>query len=183
VIQAVWANVAPRTVLAPPSPEARRQLACKSIDLDSGDAPTGAGKAITECFRVDRHGQIIDTQYQLVSREEAYGVRESQGYYGVAPSPWGGFEQRPWPYFNGNANTGRYYQDSNGRYYYYDNGRYVPVPRQQGQPAQSGQYGQSAPAARDPRYQAAPPRDPYGREYQTPQRIDPGYLWGNRRYY
>src|SRR5207245_1770523 len=34
VIQAVWAHVAPRTALAPPSPEARRQLACKSIDLD-----------------------------------------------------------------------------------------------------------------------------------------------------
>ena len=26
-------------------------------------------------------------------------------------------------------------------------------------------------------------RDPYGREYQTPQRVDPGYLWGNRRTY
>jgi membrane carboxypeptidase/penicillin-binding protein len=184
VIQAVWANVAPRAALAPPSPEAKRQLACKSIDLESGEAATGAGRAITECFRVDRYGQIIDTQYQLVSREEAYGVRESQGYYGVAPSPWGGFEQRPWSYSNGNAGTGRYYQDSYGRYYYYENGRYVPVQRPQGQPAQSGQYGQqSAPTARDQRYQAAPPRDPYGREYQTPQRIDPGYLWGNRRYY
>ena len=37
VIQAVWTNVAARTALAPPSPEAKRQLACKSIDLDSGD--------------------------------------------------------------------------------------------------------------------------------------------------
>ena len=57
IIQAVWANVAPKTALAPPSPEAKRQLSCKSIDLESGEAPVGGGKAITECFRIDRHGQ------------------------------------------------------------------------------------------------------------------------------
>src|SRR5438445_12388792 len=32
VIQAVWAHVTPRTALAPPSPEAKRQLSCRSID-------------------------------------------------------------------------------------------------------------------------------------------------------
>jgi membrane carboxypeptidase/penicillin-binding protein len=64
VIQAVLAHVAPKTTLAPPSPEAKRQLACKSIDLESG-------KAITECFRVDAKGKIVDTQYRLVSRESA----------------------------------------------------------------------------------------------------------------
>ena len=37
IIQAVWANVAPKTALAPPSPEARRQLSCKSVDLESGE--------------------------------------------------------------------------------------------------------------------------------------------------
>jgi hypothetical protein len=189
VMQAVWANVAPRTALAPPSPDLKRQLACKSVDLDSGEAmggpagPAGTGKMITECFRIDRNGQVLDTQYQLVSREQAYSERDAQGYYGVAPNPFssffGGFEQRPSPYNYGN--NGRYYQDNNGRYYYHENGRYVPVPSQSARP--SGQYfGQSGQYARDPRYQAPPPRDPYGREYQTPQRIDPGYLWGNRRY-
>jgi penicillin-binding protein 1A len=180
VIQAVWANVAPRTALAPPSPEAKRQLACKSIDLESGEAVAGAGRMITECFRIDRNGQILDTQYQLVSREEAYGVRE--GYYGVAPNPFsffGGYDQRQAPYNYGN--NGRYYQDAYGRTYYYENGRYVPVPSQAVRPpaqVPSGQYsGQPS-----PRSQAQTPRDPYGREYQTPQRVDPGYLWGNRRY-
>ncbi len=72
VMQAVWANVAPRTALAPPSPEAKRQLACKSIDLDSGETAQTGGRAITECFRIDRYGRVIDTQYQLVSREDAY---------------------------------------------------------------------------------------------------------------
>ena len=34
VIQAVWANVTPKTALAPPSPEAKKMLSCKSIDLE-----------------------------------------------------------------------------------------------------------------------------------------------------
>ena len=164
VIQAVWSNVAPKTALAPPSPEAKRHLACKSIDLESGDMQSAGGRAITECFRIDRNGQIQDTQYQLVGREDAYATRG--GYYGVAPSPFGygiSPEQRP-------------------TYYYYDNnGRYLPAPRDARPPPQY--YGQYGPYGRDPRYQAQPPRDPYGREYQTPQRIDPGYIWGNRRYY
>src|SRR5438046_9891110 len=46
VIQAAWANVAPRAALAPPSPEAKRHLACKSIDLDSGETQAGGGRAI-----------------------------------------------------------------------------------------------------------------------------------------
>jgi penicillin-binding protein 1A len=71
VIQAVWANVAPRTALAPPSPEAKRQLACKSVDLESGEAQSGRGKAFSQCFRVDRKGKIIDTEYRLMSQEEA----------------------------------------------------------------------------------------------------------------
>ena len=46
------------------------------------------------------------------------------------------------------------------------------------------QPGHAQSAAQDPRVQAQhAQRDPYGREYQTPQRIDPGYIWGNRRYY
>src|SRR5215467_4327714 len=64
VIQAVWANVAPKTALAPPSPEAKRQLACKSVDPESDEIAKGSGKAITECFRVDAKGKVINTQYR-----------------------------------------------------------------------------------------------------------------------
>ena len=68
-----------------------------------------------ECFRIDRTGQIIDTQYQLVSREETYAERD-QGYYS---NPFGFFQQfiRPQPY---------YYERSAatvGTSYYYNNGR------------------------------------------------------------
>ncbi len=170
VIQAVWANVAPRTALAPPSPEAKRLLACKSIDLESGEMPNTGARPITECFRIDRSGQVLDTQHQLVSREDAYSARESRGYYGVNPSPFG--------------QSG--YYDQRGYYYYDNNGRYAPAQRDSWRPPGQffgqGSYGRD-PRVQDPRVQAPPPRDPYGREYQTPQRIDPGYIWGSRRYY
>ena len=78
IIQAVWANVAPRAALAPPSSEAKRQLSCKSIDLESGDAPAGGGKAITECLRVDGKGKVVDTQYVLVSHSNANLIRDRQ---------------------------------------------------------------------------------------------------------
>src|SRR4029077_20037759 len=77
IIQAVWANVAPKTVLAPPSPEAKRQLSCKSIDLDSGEVANGRGKAVSECFRLDARGKVMDTQYRLLSRESASTKREA----------------------------------------------------------------------------------------------------------
>ena len=70
VMQAVWAHIAPRSALAPPSPEAKRQLACKSVGREGREAQRGG--SITECFRVDRKGNIIDTQYRLVSRSSAY---------------------------------------------------------------------------------------------------------------
>ena len=76
VMQAVWADVAPRAALAPASPEAKRQLACKSVALDSGTTATRGRKAITECFRVDPKGKVIDTQYSLISRENAYAKHE-----------------------------------------------------------------------------------------------------------
>jgi penicillin-binding protein 1A len=76
VIGAVWANVAPRTALAPPSPEAKRQLACTSVDLDSGKIQNGRGSAVSECFRVDTRGRILDTQYRLVARNRTHTGRD-----------------------------------------------------------------------------------------------------------
>jgi penicillin-binding protein 1A len=75
VIQAVWANVVPKAALAPPSPEAKRHLTCKSVELDSDEAQNRRGRASSECFRVDAKGKVPDTQYVLVSRESAYAKR------------------------------------------------------------------------------------------------------------
>jgi penicillin-binding protein 1A len=78
VIQAVWASVAPKTALAPPSPEAKRQLACKSIDSESGEVQERGGSAIAECFRLDGKGKILDTRYRLVSRGSDNQDREDR---------------------------------------------------------------------------------------------------------
>ena len=69
VMEAVWAHVTPRTVLAPPSPEARQYLSCKSVDRESGETVRGGG--IGECLRTDAKGKIVDTQYRLISRAHA----------------------------------------------------------------------------------------------------------------
>jgi penicillin-binding protein 1A len=73
VMQAVWNHIAPKVALAPPSEEAKRRLSCRGIDPDSGEEQRRGG--ITECFRIDRKGKIIDTQYRLLSREKAYARR------------------------------------------------------------------------------------------------------------
>jgi penicillin-binding protein 1A len=72
VIQAVWAYVAPKTALAPPSPEAKRHLACKATDPKSGDESERGGRNLVECFRVDAKGRIINTQNVLPSRGNDY---------------------------------------------------------------------------------------------------------------
>jgi membrane carboxypeptidase/penicillin-binding protein len=76
VMEAVWAHVTPRTALAPPSPEAKRQLSCKSVDTDSGKLQRSG--AIAECFRVDAKGKVINTQNRLISRASAYAAAEDQ---------------------------------------------------------------------------------------------------------
>jgi membrane carboxypeptidase/penicillin-binding protein len=74
VIKSVWANGVPRTTLAPPSPEAKPQLVCKSIEVDSGQMLARSARSITECFR-SRRGQIIDTQYRLISPQNVLASR------------------------------------------------------------------------------------------------------------
>jgi membrane carboxypeptidase/penicillin-binding protein len=70
VMQEVWAHFTSKTALAPPSPEAKRQLACESIDLDSSKAQHGNG--VTDCFRLNSNGKIIDTRYRLISHMSAF---------------------------------------------------------------------------------------------------------------
>jgi membrane carboxypeptidase/penicillin-binding protein len=76
VIQAVWANVTSRTALAPPSPEAKRLLSCKATDLESGETVGRGGGGITECFRVDAKGKIINTQNALMARGKGHDDEE-----------------------------------------------------------------------------------------------------------
>jgi membrane carboxypeptidase/penicillin-binding protein len=78
IIQAVWAQYAPKTLLNPPSAEAKRDMVARPINLASGEPVTSANaKAFVEYFRRDRRGEPYDTQYQLVSRDEAYMAHET----------------------------------------------------------------------------------------------------------
>ncbi len=115
-MQAVWAHLAPKTALAPPSPEAKRQLTCTTVALDNeyGDPyqnQNQARRGITECFRIDRTGQVVDTQYLLVSRE-SYGELLLDGAQSVRLRSSHIFAIRPAPV--------TYYNDGYGR----------PVPRE-----------------------------------------------------
>jgi penicillin-binding protein 1A len=107
VIQAAWAYAAPKAALAPPSPEAKRQLACQSIDLQPSELQSGRGKGFSECFRVDRKGKVIDTEYRLVSQGERHAKHDREDGAGrnkagaprkarapvVNPNAW---SQDPW---------------------------------------------------------------------------------------
>jgi membrane carboxypeptidase/penicillin-binding protein len=174
VIQAVWAHAAPKVALAPPSPEAKRHLACKSVDLESGEMQGRPGemqyrgnRPITECLRTDGSGHVVDTQYQFIPRDDAIMGREGGGFFGIGPNPFG------WNGYNGSyygQRQGGYqggYQSAPQGGYYDQYGRFVVPSRP---PAQ--QYQQ-------PRAQAVPQRDQYGRPYQAP-RFDPFGFWTNR---
>jgi penicillin-binding protein 1A len=104
IMEAIWAeHIAPKVPLAGPSREAARQLADMPIDYMSGDPlnsrqsqfqgfgfgqPQSQGQSFIEHFRRGADGQVADTQYQLVSHDDAYA---SQGQYGDDQNTfWGG---------------------------------------------------------------------------------------------
>jgi penicillin-binding protein 1A len=91
IIQATWTYVAPKTALAPPSPEARRFLVARGAGR--GDDDEGGGRGIVEYLRRDANGKVRDTQYQLVSREEVdvYDPRETERN----SPPWGQPQPQP----------------------------------------------------------------------------------------
>ena len=152
IIQAVWANLAPKTVLAPPSAEAKRQLTCKAIDLESGEVES-RGKAFTECLRVNAKGKVVDTQYLLVSRKsaqvkrdrEASAKRDRQDDTRGTKLP--SSPQFPTGY------DGAYAFDNNGRYVYPSDPRRSPT-------------------------QSGPQRENYQPDWRTQQRSQPAYSWG-----
>ena len=174
IMQAAWAEYAPRTALKGPSSEAQRSLIAVSIDLVSGDRlPASAGRGFTEYFRRDRYGQIDDTQHKLISQEEMYAYRDP-GYggegdlYGYPRGPgssgWQPYGQSPY----GQSPYGRGPQYGDPRYgqYYGQQPQRQPPPRADNS-FWRGLFGGRAPWEDDDR-----PR---------PRRVDPDYMWGQRR--
>jgi penicillin-binding protein 1A len=118
IIEAVWADhVAPRTPLSGPSPDARRELVDIPIDYMTGNRVNGGN--FVEHFRRDADGQVADTQFQLVSSDDAYSYQGGQ-----SDQFWGGAA------------------DNGGRSYYPNQG-WRPLPPQPPpqQPMSRGLFG------------------------------------------
>jgi penicillin-binding protein 1A len=132
IIQAVWARYAPRTALAPPSPEARRNLVARNTERGGEEA--GAGGRIVEYLRKDASGRVVDSQYRLVSQSEiATGYETGVGAFepwgpapqtAARPQPWGGFfggwQQQPPPRYEAPR-----YEDPRARQQPYRGGSYL----------------------------------------------------------
>jgi penicillin-binding protein 1A len=130
IIEAIWAeHIAPKVALSGPSPEARQLIVDIPIDYMTGDRVNGGN--FIEHFRRTADGQIDDTQYQLVSREDAYNQDQQwgnndQGFF------WGGGG------YNGNGQwIGRsYYPNQN-----WSNQNWRQPPQPPAQPAQPAARG------------------------------------------
>jgi membrane peptidoglycan carboxypeptidase len=73
IMQATFTYVAPRTALAPPSPEARRELVAVRDGFEDDFARGRGGSGQVEYVRRDRDGRARDSRYMLVSRDGAVG--------------------------------------------------------------------------------------------------------------
>ncbi|WP_274611558.1 penicillin-binding transpeptidase domain-containing protein, partial [Rhodoplanes elegans] len=186
IMDQVWAKVAKKTPLAPPSREAQKSLIALPIDLRSGTRlPQSTAGAFSEWFRVDRSGEVADTQHQMVS---SYDVA-SQGYrdpydgelygYGTGGSPYGGgYGGGGWGggggFFQGFP-FGWQQQNPYQRPQPYGTPYGSPYGQGVRPPAQvpGGLFGQLGRSA-EPRY--------YGRDYPA-QRVDPQYPYADRDRY
>ena len=190
IIQAAWTFDRPRTALAPPSSEAQREMVVLPIDPATGDRlPAGTRGAFMEYFRADHFGDAEDTQYNFVSREDAYAYRggepagdgetfggwwaDSDNQRFATPNPSQAYPQQGYPQ-QGYPQQG------------YPSQGYPQQGYRQGYPAQ-GYPGRPGPGGREPPRAEAPwsglfglPRWFTGDERQRQRRVDPDYFWGNR---
>jgi membrane carboxypeptidase/penicillin-binding protein len=168
IFKAAWANGIPRTPLRGPSPEARPFIADIAIDPRSGTP--GAGSFV-EHFRTAGNGQMADTRYRLVPREDLYAMRPDAQDGDLAGADDG-------------ANVaGDYYGNMTG-----EGGSSDPFdpfaerPAQRSRRAGADPYGYGG-GADDP-YRPWPGqtnRSPFGDDDapRRPRRRDPDYLFGD----
>ncbi len=159
IIEDIWAeHIAPKAPLSGPSAEAQSDLVDMPIDYMSGDRVNG-GHAFIEHFRRGPDGNVDDTQYVMVTREDAYASRSYQGQQGDA-------NQQGCFFFWCNQQTDNG-QGSNGGRAYYPNRGWQQAPPQPPppQPMARGLF--------QPWYNPNDYRQP------APRR-DSDYFWGGR---
>ncbi len=170
IIQAAWANGIPKVALNGPSPEARSHIASLPIDLNSGDRLPPGTRGFMETFRLGDRGDLDETQYRLVTREDAYAMRGGdtgypsddgdQAYYGRPsddgrvygrPSDADGFfgQQPPWR----SDNPQTYWREA-------PRGQYPAQPQQRGLFTNPPWWDNND-----------------SRERTSRRRVDPDYFW------
>jgi membrane carboxypeptidase/penicillin-binding protein len=188
IMDTVWSTAFKKTPLAPPSPQVQRQLVALPIDLRSGNRLSErVPGAFTEYFRLDRSGQLADTQYDMVSAGEV----ATQAYRDPNDGELFGYGTGNYPYGSGTYGSGGFGQSPfQGFPFGYQN---PYQQRQQPYPGQSPYYGQGVrpppqspgglfgqlgrPYGSDPRYRDS------GREGYPAQRVDPQYPYAERDRY
>jgi membrane carboxypeptidase/penicillin-binding protein len=189
IVQATWANYAPRTPLPPPSPDAKKELVAMQIDLQSGtplrDRSPGA-EGFTEYFRL-RHGEVAQTQYALVSPNEAATVNNSEGDDEAIflrdpsgrPYPGGG---QPGA---GQPGNGYYYtQRPNNDFFQGLFGGLFGQPQRQALPPGPGTTGQNPSGQQYPgtrEYGDLRSRNLEDRRWVPPRQVDPDVPWRDRQ--
>ncbi len=161
IIEAVWASYAKQVALAPPSAEAKRQIALLPIDPRSGTRLASRGEGgITEAFRLDPNGRLDDTQYRIVSALEAETAsldRVDQGGDEGYPPGQQGF--RPgYPYY----------------------GQAQQPQQPSGLFGRGGLFGSFGRWSNDDRYQQQYQQQQPQQSQQPQRRFDPDYFWHNR---
>ncbi|HWF95356.1 MAG TPA: PBP1A family penicillin-binding protein [Xanthobacteraceae bacterium] len=86
IVEAAWSNGMSKTVLAPPSAQAKTALSCDAADPDSGKSRRRASSE--DCLRLDPKGHPMDARYRLVSRDSAT-PRRNPIPVDDGSAPWG----------------------------------------------------------------------------------------------
>ncbi len=177
IIEATWANYAPKTPLGPPSPEAKKELVAVQIDLNSGNRLSDRStRGFTEYFRL-RGGQMDDTQYALVPQDDVASERDlGDGETFMRDSGGGDYSRG----YYGNNGSGNYYQErpSGG---FFQGGIFggmfgQPQPRVVQRPVYPPNSAASGGGYGDVR-----PRSAEDRRWVPPRRIDPDVPWRERQ--
>jgi penicillin-binding protein 1A len=156
IIESIWAdNIAPKAPLSGPSPEARSQLVDLPIDYMTGTPVQAGGRGdFVEHFRIGSDGHVADTQYDLVSREEAEERENEQTQWTTNEGNSGWFGQQGWGQPNPLGSLFAPWGSNQAQ---------QPPPQPQPQPQARGLFA---------------PWGNQGYQRPQPQQRDPNYFWG-----
>jgi membrane carboxypeptidase/penicillin-binding protein len=167
IVEAVWQSYAKKTALAAPSLVAGRQMAMVPIEYYTGEQVSPqTPNAFTEYMRLDpATGRMNDTQYQIVSRDEAQYANSSYGPPGTDGDLYGPYASRSIYVPQGLVQPGSVY----GSPYSSPYGAPYGIPERRPPPLFGGLFG----GGEERNYYE---QQEYNRQRQ--RRVDPDYFYG-----